>query len=283
MKYCERCKASAANNWLFCVKCGCYIGNDTGDDEIEYQCKKCGVSFFGGEYCPLCGSNATDGANPLFGEGKVDAEGVQVGMQVSFGSYPFRDPDEPVPIEWIVLDRIEDKVLLLSKYALDGHRYHGASACTWEECEMREWLLTRFADKAFTKEEYAQIANVAREERGEILFEDKIFLLNDDEFCRYIEFSHLGEENQYLKNCYPTEYASHSGAKRGGRGTCQWWLRKDCRNEYDGKYVTRVNKRQRYMDVTLKMGVRPAMWVKLNPFVTHCMSHSHQATVPSNR
>jgi len=264
MKYCKRCQASAANSWLFCVKCGCYIGNDTGEEEIEYRCEACGVKFFGGVFCPCCGSNVTDGKALLFGEGRIDAEQIKVGMQVSMGSYPFRKFDEKVPIEWIVLERTENKALLISKYALDGHRYHGASACTWEQSEMREWIHTRFADNAFTKEEYAHIATTVQTKNGKISCEDKIFLLSESEYCNYIEYRSAAMGNPYLAGCYPTEYAALGGAKRGGMGTCQCWLRKDCANEYDGVYITRASKRDRWMRVNLKMGVRPAMWVLLN-------------------
>lgn len=265
MKYCTRCQASAANNWLFCVKCGCYIGNDAGDDEIQYRCKKCDVVFYGGEFCPYCGTNVTDGVSSLFGENRIDPSKIEVGMQISFGKYHFREFDELDPIEWIVLDKKEDSVLLLSKYALDGHRYHAPTDCTWEECEVREWLHTKFMDKAFTKEEYVQIESVPREANGKVLYEDKVFLLDDSEFGKYIEFNKEAKENKYLMNCYPTEYANLCGAKRGGNGTCQWWLRKEYTQAWFKKWVNRVGQRERSLNHVAKMGVRPAIWVYLTP------------------
>ena len=264
MKYCKRCKATAANHWLFCTKCGYYIGDDLGETETEYECDKCGIKFFGGVFCPSCGSNVTDGENFLFGENAIDHKDLKAGMQVSIGSYPFHYYDEKLPIEWIILAREPGKALLISKYAVEGRRYHEASGCIWEHSEMREWLNTRFADDAFTNEEYGHIATTVQNDGINPPCEDKVFLLSESEFFKYISSSPLGSRIESLGGCRPTEYAQRNGARRGGMGTCQWWLRKNCKNEYDGKCIDRVNKIKPYTQTTIKSGVRPVIWVKLD-------------------
>ena len=262
MKYCTICKASAANHWSFCTKCGCYIGNDTGEPETEYQCAKCKTKFFGGMYCPCCGTNVTDAENFLFGKKAIDHNSLKIGMQVSFGTYYFRNLFDKAPIEWIVIAKEPDKILLISKYAIDCQRYHDATGCTWETSEIREYLHTEFAPSAFTKNEYTRIASTVQSNRNGSFCEDKIFLLNSDEFGFLIADSSLVHHN--IDFCYPTQYAENRGAKRGGRGTCQWWLRKNCTHKQDATLINRANKREKWIHTNIKAGVRPAIWVKID-------------------
>lgn len=71
---------------------------------------------------------------------------------VKFGSYPQSDAcgNTKEPIEWIVLDRQEDKSLLLSKYILDCKCYYvERNDATWEKSLLREWLNNEFYIHAF--------------------------------------------------------------------------------------------------------------------------------------
>ena len=63
------------------------------------------------------------------------------------------------PIEWIVLDRQEDRALLLSKYALDAMPFHEVEDwnVTWGDCTLRSWLNGEFLGVAFGDEERMQI------------------------------------------------------------------------------------------------------------------------------
>ena len=56
-----------------------------------------------------------------------------VGSTVTFGNY--EQGDGQAPIEWVVLDRQEDRALLLSKYALDAKPFHEVEDrnVTWAE------------------------------------------------------------------------------------------------------------------------------------------------------
>lgn len=262
MKYCSKCKASAANHWSYCTKCGCYIGNDIGETDTEYECDKCKVSFFGGTFCPSCGTNVLDARNFLFGENAVDHKNLKVGMQVSIGSYFFHFRNNKIPLEWIILAKETGKVLLISKYAVDGRRYNGPTGCTWENSEIRDWLHTKFLDAAFTEEEKESIILTTQKCYGSPDCEDKIFLLSEAEFDFYISSTPLVKEVKHLACCYPTEYAELGGAKKGGRGTCQWWLRKNCKNEYDAVFINRNNFREKHVQPNIKMGIRPVIWVK---------------------
>ena len=67
-----------------------------------------------------------------------------------------------VPIEWIVLDRQEERALLLSKCALDAKPFHEVEdrTVTWAECTLRAWLNGDFYNSAFSDEERARIVQV---------------------------------------------------------------------------------------------------------------------------
>ena len=55
---------------------------------------------------------------------------------VLFGSY--EQGNGKTPIEWFVLEEQDDRVLLISRYALDTQQYHGAAgSVTWETCDLR--------------------------------------------------------------------------------------------------------------------------------------------------
>ena len=58
----------------------------------------------------------------------------------TFGNY--EQGGGQAPIEWIVLDRQEDRLLLLSKYTLDSKPFHEVEDrdVTWADCTLRSWL-----------------------------------------------------------------------------------------------------------------------------------------------
>ena len=113
-------------------------------------------------------------------------------------------------IEWIVLDKDGDKVLLISKYLLDCQPYHTeVTDVTWETCSLRQWLNGTFAEAAFSADEAERIltTTVSAAVNPEYSAdpgndtEDKVFLLGISEAETYFETL---EE----RVCVPTEYAS---------------------------------------------------------------------------
>ena len=84
---------------------------------------------------------------------------LTVGNHVLFGTYPqTAEGTDNTPIEWIVLDRDGDKVLLISQYELDARPYNEKSeGVTWETCTLRAWLNGDFLQDAFSTEEQAAI------------------------------------------------------------------------------------------------------------------------------
>ena len=167
-------------------------------------------------------------------EETVDAETQgRIGSYVTFGTYPQGTGDEAQPIEWQVLDAQGDKMLLISRYALDCKPYNKTYAdSTWESCTLRSWLNNDFYSRAFSEEEQGRIVTVSvltdrnpdySTDPGETT-QDKIFLLSIQEINKYF----ISEEDRM---CVPTAYAKARNAYLcsfytvNDEATCWWWLR----------------------------------------------------------
>lgn len=84
---------------------------------------------------------------------------------IKFGRY-YQDKSglKKTPIDWIVLEKKEDRVLLLSKYILDSkpiktyteeelELYHGKEIYTWRDSTLRKWLNNEFYNIVFNSKE----------------------------------------------------------------------------------------------------------------------------------
>ena len=89
---------------------------------------------------------ATDPALPYRSASKGDT--------VSFGSYEQdgNTQNGPEPIQWIVLDKLDEQLLLLSADVLEARQYHHVpfEEVTWENSDLRAWMNGDFYDGAFT-------------------------------------------------------------------------------------------------------------------------------------
>ena len=69
---------------------------------------------------------------------------AEKGDTVTFGRYEQdNNPGNgPEPMDWIVLDKVDGKLLLLSSACLAGKAYNAESfaSVTWETCSLRAWL-----------------------------------------------------------------------------------------------------------------------------------------------
>lgn len=194
------------------------------------------------------------------------------GDTIVLGSYE-QDNDESngkEPIEWMVLDRQDNKILIISKYALDCQQYHiERESVTWETCTLRQWLNETFLNEAFTMEEQKPILMVTNPASKCPGFttnqgnetKDKVFLLSGQEVTSYFE-----NENDTM--CTVTAYAVARGAYLDDRhGTCPWWTRSLGRDQTKVAPVGSVQGLQTgafqgYANVDDdNLGVRPAMWI----------------------
>ena len=203
-------------------------------------------------------------------------QSTNIGDVITFGNYPTTEDGELAPIEWTVLDKQDNKILVISKYGLDYQEYNTEDEIvTWDTCSLRSWLNNDFLTSAFSNEEQSIIINstVTADKNPKNNTNpgkdttDKIFLLSIIEAEKYFSL----EKDRI---CVPTAYAVEEGAITFN-GSCLWWLRTpgfyqvyspDCSLfltsyvhfagsfNYGGTYV--------YSDGVC---VRPAMWINLEP------------------
>lgn len=202
-------------------------------------------------------------------------EDLEAGDRVYFGRYE-QDGNKDngkEAIEWQVLDKKEDKVLLISKYVLDVRPYHKVEKnITWEKCRLRRWLNRNFLKSAFSEEEKKKIEKSNLENKGSAVGEakggkntkDKVFLLSVDEIKTYLETDEERRTNM-------TDYAIKKLAKITKRSESEvknetwYWLRSPGYHQSQAAYIGYsgyINEDGwTVKDVTA--GIRPAIWVKI--------------------
>ena len=208
---------------------------------------------------------------------------VAVGDHVWFGAYPQTAlGTDKTPIEWLVLDRDGDDVLLLSRYGLDCMPYHDRlEATAWSKCSLRAWLNDEFFYNAFTFEERqgvlsAFVDNGAAQGCAGWLTSggqntiDRVFLLSYAEANRYFGLTY--SDGNASSRAAPTDYALTRGAYAAedcttgdGAHAGFWWLRSP-------GYAYQSRAAGVYHDGTLDFDtvtynracVRPAIWVNLS-------------------
>ena len=199
-------------------------------------------------------------------------------------------------IEWIVLDKKGNKVLLLSKYIIDEKPYSKNPAYAyWSNSSIRKWLNDDFYNKSFTKSEKEIITKTTNTNNGNTVDSDRndfdiystpkdtdtkdnVFLLSVDEVKKYLTDARVIETRYaYVQisgsdDNYDANYTENS-----------WWLRsightyKGNKNN-DPAYVPYCSRTAYDMGsngsdnfiindiiyVHKEQGVRPAMWVDVS-------------------
>ncbi len=181
---------------------------------------------------------------------------VNIGETYKLGTYE-QDNDKSngsEDIEWLVLAKNKEKILLVSKFVLDCKQYNRShNHVTWETSTLCMWLNNEFINSAFSTEEIKMISPI-------MLY--RVFLLN------------MTEANQYFssdteRQCKPTDYAVAKGVKVDpDNGNCRWWLREPGKSTFGpnattvaaGGTVTEIGYFVDYDNI----GVRPALWIDLS-------------------
>ena len=177
-----------------------------------------------------------------------DFSEVKKGDTIKFGTY---EQDYPVdgkdPIEWVVLDKTEESIFVMSKYALDCLPYNKVYAkVTWQFCTLREWLNEKFYNVAFNETEKTMIRETTVRNkdnpdygtRGGYDTKDKVFLLSTKEAKKEsYGFDTHRDAADINRRCAPSRYAVAQGARQydvlyniyaitaDNEATCDWWLR----------------------------------------------------------
>ena len=195
---------------------------------------------------------------------------AKVGDCVTFGTY---EQDNDISngmeeIEWIVLEKQDDKLLVISKHGLDAKPYNTAYGhITWENCTLRSWLNNEFIHTAFSEEKRALIPMVSMENRQNIdnhtnygnQIMDQVFLLSRTEANRYLN-------SKSTKECKPTAYARTKIEYVHDDGTCDWWVRIPGHYRFGDFYTYHSGTGSDYSFVgpLNSMVIRPALWIDLN-------------------
>ncbi len=133
-------------------------------------------------------------------DSKELSKSVKVGDKVYFGKYE-QDGDKSngkEKIEWRVIDRQGDKVLLVTDKLLDGgipYNKEYEKITTWHKSTVSRWLNRIFINEAFSNKEKKKIQDTIVENKGNEDFgtyggantTDKLFLLSVDEVYRYFK------------------------------------------------------------------------------------------------
>jgi len=185
-----------------------------------------------------------------------DFSETKKGDIIKFGTY---QQDFPVngkdPIEWVVLDKTENGIFVMSKYILDCVPYtsseyskyneNSSKSKTWEDSGLRSWLNKKFYKAAFNKTEKAMIKKT-KVRTSEISpdwvvyycdTKDKLFCLSVyDVIQEKYGFNPNYSVRDINRRCAATLYAQGQGAEQGtvvndtgktaeNKKSFKWWLR----------------------------------------------------------
>ena len=182
----------------------------------------------------------------------------EVGDVIVFGTY---EQDNNLgngaeAIEWIVLDKEEDKAFVISKHCIENKPFNTTLAqVTWENSTIRKWLNNDFLNSAFTANERSLILSTtiknpdeADQERSYASTTDKVFLLSENEALTYFS-------SDSSRRASATEYVSTN--------YCYWILRTSgaVSNVAHVDYTGYVGY---YENVDRQWWIRPAMWIEIS-------------------
>lgn len=197
---------------------------------------------------------------------------VNAGDTVFFGNYEQdkNDSNGKEAIEWIVLDKKDNKVLLLSTKILSRQAFHEESKrpqisgydVTWETCTLRTWLNQDFLNSAFSDWEKSCIPAVTVTAVPNPDYNtnpgndttDQVFLLSADEVAEYLQ-------SNDLRRARATD-----AAKIYAKDINDSWILRTKVN-YSNKIMCINNDRNEISTnghlVNFEHGIRPAIWVDL--------------------
>ena len=187
-----------------------------------------------------------------------------VGKTVRFGRYEQDgvNGNGKEALEWIVLGKNGDEVLLLSRKVLDIRSYFdgdGAKNPCWRSSLLRTWLNGNFLMGSFSLEEKGAIVTVTHsaDDRSQpsATVADQVFLLSREELDTY-----LAEAEARVAGT--TAVSTTKGVWRSMDGTSAWWLRTmadgiNCQAVSTTGTIIERNAHQ------AQSGIRPALWVNL--------------------
>ena len=200
-----------------------------------------------------------------------ELKNVEIGDTVVFGSYE-QDNDTSngkEEIEWVVLDKQDNKILITSKCALDYKEYNNSTVnITWETSSIRSWLNDEFYNEAFNTNEQIFIEETLNVNEGNSKYgtdggndtNDKVFLLSVSDVEKYFD-------SKVSRKVAPTNYVVNIrklSSKFSSDDSVGYWLRNTGYKQYCAAYVYSdgdiLTSGGRVYDYS---GIRPALWINL--------------------
>ncbi len=165
-------------------------------------------------------------------EYKVELGGVQSDLQkaelldiFSFGKYEQDGNAEngAEAIEWIVIEKTEDSVLLISRNALEGKQFNEARTdCSFAGSTLKAFLNGEFFSSAFDDEEKSIVSEIEG---------NKVAIPSKDEIVKG-----LSVDETHVDSAKATVFAESKGV-RTRNSACMWWLRDKGLNDSSAMYV----------------------------------------------
>ena len=202
-------------------------------------------------------------------------QNTNVGSYIYFGSMEQDNSSyEKEKIEWLVLEKEDNRILVISKNVLTCERYYKENSdITWEQCHLRTWLNDMFLQIAFSNDEQQLIMETNVYALPNMVYltnpggnmTDKVFVLSISEAEYY-----FGSEE--ARRCSPTRWAvqnkklsTNNQYQIDGEDVCRWWLRTPGMDSNYASYIDfdgSINYDGQKVDSPY-IGLRPAMWIDL--------------------
>ena len=199
---------------------------------------------------------------------------IQPNTCFMFGHYYYERCMDKAPLEWLALRREGNRVLAVTRYAIDYKRYNDRDIAGWRDCSLRRWLNSDFIAMTFSDTEAKMLLEthcLGTENPGtwdpeRDATEDRVFLMSEDEARNWFR-------GHAVRECFATPYAMFK-SKFTSHGfpqvldvserKCLWLLRQTRANSClmaksaPGKVIVESLERSDYSSF-----VRPAMWIHL--------------------
>lgn len=183
---------------------------------------------------------------------KPSYEKAKIGDIVTFGKFEQNnsEADGPEPIEWIVMDKQDGRILLLSRHNLYTELFGRDNlAGSWRDSTVRKSLNVSFISLAFSPQEQEKICPREFEE-AKVLFSDKVFLLSEDEIESFFP-------TRESRKAMPTETCI---SKSNTLDNAQKWWTRSVTDDYGYLYVT-ADGEILATKTDNPLGIRPVLWL----------------------
>lgn len=179
---------------------------------------------------------------------------AEVGDIVFYGRYNINTDltrSKYAPIEWIVVKRDTENVILIAKHCLTAMAYDSQTTnVDWRKCGLNNWLNSTFYDSAFSNNEKECIITNAS-------LKSNVYIFDETEISKYLTTNEL-------KIAKATDYAVSQGIQVAENGNSCWWIRKSDKNGKLYPILSTGEKGDSLYAANDFVGVRPVIEVKID-------------------